>query len=258
MSALQNRIVRLRHLSAMTFNVLFEHGPLVFIHRLRWKLQKKPGYPPMRLAYRYCKGVGVEFGAASYNAFDLPGAMNVAPFSDDPDSPSYQDFLIYKEHQVSLVGHYSKIDLVGYAEDVPVEDASQDYVLSSHVIEHLPNLIAAFLEWNRILKPQGIVFMIFPKRDALPNDAKRPITPLEHFIEDYYSKQTIDTHPVPEGDRIGGHYHVFTVDTVLKLIDWCNQNVQLAWKVEHVEKTDSKVGNGHTIVCRYVPGYTNQ
>ena len=49
---------------------------------------------------------------------------------------------------------------------VAVRDQSEDFILSSHVVEHLPNVIAAFIEWNRIVRDSGYVFMIVPLRDA--------------------------------------------------------------------------------------------
>jgi SAM-dependent methyltransferase len=244
---------RLPQLIARATDVIMEHGPSPLVRWAVWRIQGKPGYPPMQLAYEYCKGNGIEFGAASYNDFRLPHSRNVAPFSDDPTHTDYNDFLIYKAEQMKQAGYYVAIDLVGDAQAVPVEDASQDYILSSHVVEHLPDLISAFVEWNRVLKPDGIILMIFPKRDALPNDATRPITPVEHFVEDYRLKQNADTHAIPEGDRIRGHYHVFTLESMLDLIQWCNEHINLSWEVVKVERTDSKVGNGHTVICRYKP-----
>lgn len=217
--------------------------------------QAEPFYiRTMALAQQYCTGVGVELGAAAHNPFDLPGSINVAPFSDDPTHVDYNDFLLYQQAQVGLCGHYAKVDLVGEAHAMTLGDTSQDYVISSHVVEHLPDLISAFLEWNRILRPGGIIFMVFPKRDAAELDRGRPITPLQHFIDDYTSKQTIWTHPIEGGHGIRGHYHVFTLDSMVELIGWCNQNLKLSWRIEAVEETDSKVGNGHTVVCRYLPG----
>ncbi len=210
-------------------------------------------YPDMALAHQYCVGQGIELGAAAYNSFDLPGSINVAPFADDPSQIDYVDFEFYKGEQIAWCGAYAEVDLVGEAHAIPVEDCSQDYVISSHVIEHLPNLIAAFLEWNRVLKPGGIVFMIFPKRNSLPLDASRAVTPLSHYIEDHYTGQTLYTHGFEGGHGVRGHYHVFTLGSMLELIDWCNHNLELHWKVEAVEETDSKVGNGHTVVCRYLP-----
>ncbi len=211
----------------------------------------------MELAHHYCKGVGIELGAAAHNPFNLPNAINVAPFSDDPESVDYKDFLIYQQEQVRNCGHYAKVDLVGEADAVSVEDRSQDYVISSHVVEHLPDLLSAFMEWNRFLRPGGIIFMIFPKHDAAAMDALRPITPLSHFIEDWHLKRTIWTHSIEEGHGIRGHYHVFTLGSMLELIHWANLNLSLSWKIEAVEETDSKFGNGHTVICRYLPGETH-
>ncbi len=204
----------------------------------------------MELAHQYCQGSGIELGAAAHNPFNLPGSINVAPFSDDPNNVDYQDFLNYREAQIKNCGCYVTVDRVGEADAIPVGDCSQDYIVSSHVVEHLPNLLAAFVEWNRVLKPGGIAFMIFPKHDAAPADVDRPITPLSHFIEDYYVKRTIWDHALDPGHGIRGHYHVFTLGSMLELIHWGNHNLDLKWKVEAVELTDSKVGNGHTVVCR--------
>lgn len=222
---------------------------------LKEMIKEGPIYSsPMKLAHRYCTGSGIELGAAAHNPFDLPNSINVAPFSDDPSHVDYNDFMLYRQEQVRFCGHYVKVDLVGEADAIPVDDHSQDYVISSHVVEHLPNLVTAFLEWNRILRPGGVIFMIFPKRDALAKDVDRPITPLSHYIDDYNQKRTIWTHAVDAGHGIRGHYHVFTLNSMLELIQWANQNLNLGWKLEAVEETDSKVGNGHTVVCRYLPG----
>jgi SAM-dependent methyltransferase len=236
-----------------SLNVLREDGIRVFLHRLAYRLRGRQGHPPMLLAYRYCRGQGIELGAAAYNPFHLKHCRNVAPYSDDPESSAFKDYELYKQHQIEVIGHYTPVDLPGDAINIPVEDNSLDYVLSSHVVEHLPDPIRAFLEWNRVLKSGGVVFMIFPKREALANDAKRPITPLAEFIDDYHKQSTIETHPIAPGDRVGGHYHVFTLESMLELIAWCNDHLNLGWVVVETEATDSKIGNGHTVVCRYEP-----
>lgn len=211
-------------------------------------------YAEMPLAHQFCQGRGLELGASAHNPFNLPGALNVAPFSNDPAHPDYQDYVFFIEHQKELCGAYVEVDIAAEAHAIPLPDNSQDYILSSHVVEHLPNPIAAFLEWNRLLKPGGIVFMIFPKRDALSFDATRPITPLQEFIDDYQNNIDVDTHPITAemGWMRRGHYHVFTLQSMLEIITWCNQNLNLGWHILYTEETDSKQGIGHTIVARYV------
>ena len=103
------------------------------------------------------------------------------------------------------------VDIWAPGDNIPVPDRSEDFIVSSHVVEHLPNLIAAFIEWDRIIRDGGYVFMIVPLKGALPADKSRELTPLPHFVEDYNQKMTLDTHPtdgVP-GER-AGHYHTFT------------------------------------------------
>lgn len=215
---------------------------------------KEPAFgPESALAHRYCLGAGIELGAAAHNPFKLPGAVNVSPYSEDPSDPEFEDFATYKRHQVEKCGRYALVDLAGEANAIPVPDVSQNYVVSSHVVEHIPDLISAFLEWNRVLEPTGIIFMIFPKRDAAELDAVREITPFRHFIEDFALERNADAHPFDGVEpRRRGHYHVFTLNSMLELIEWCNKHIGLNWRIEEVEDTDSKVGNGHTVVARYL------
>jgi SAM-dependent methyltransferase len=123
-----------------------------------------------------------------------------------------------------------------------VEDNSKDYIISSHVVEHVPNLIGAFQEWNRILKKDGIIFMIFPKRDALPADVGRAISTVAKF-DFAYSNTTCDI-------NVHEHVWVFTLESMIELIEHCNKKYDLNWEILETEQTDSKVGNGHTAVCK--------
>ena len=69
---------------------------------------------------------------------------------------------------------------------IPVPDGNEDFIISSHVVEHLPNVIAVFLEWDRIVRDGGYVFMIVPLKGAQAEDQSRELTPLAHFVEDYH------------------------------------------------------------------------
>jgi len=185
-------------------------------------------------------GNGIEFGAASHNTFNLPGSINIAP-GDDAD--------FYREQQIEMCGSYAEIDIVAEAHAVPLPDASQDYIISSHVVEHLPNPIAAFIEWTRLLKPGGIVFMIVPQPDAHPHDAKLPLSTLGEITEAHLLGYTVDTWPY-ETNRRCGHYFRYTLDLMLEVIQWVNDSLKLDWEVVATERVDSKVSNGFTVVCR--------
>jgi ubiquinone/menaquinone biosynthesis C-methylase UbiE len=209
----------------------------------------------MPLAHQYCIGNGLELGAAAHNPFNLAGVLNVAPYSDDPDHYHYKNFQFYKQAQEELCGHYAQVDISGVADDIPVSDNSQDYIVNSHMIEHVTDVIGAFLEWNRVLKPGGVIFMIFPKRDALSTDVSRPITTVDEFVA-IYRKRTSLSQQQREHDT--GHKHVFSLQSMIDLINWCNENLSLSWVIEATEETDSKTINGHTVVARYMPVNANQ
>ena len=50
----------------------------------------------------------------------------------------------------------------GDATNLPFRDGEFDYVINSHLIEHLPNPRIAICEWLRVVKPGGHVCMIIP------------------------------------------------------------------------------------------------
>ena len=205
-------------------------------------------FRPMQLAHDYCKGQGIELGAAAHNSFELPGSKNIAPYTAGvlPDELiSHQ-----QSEEIRICGHYAVVDIEGHATAIPCDKHSQDYIISSHVIEHVPNIIKAFLHWNNIIKPGGIVFMIFPKRDALESDACRPITPLAEFISHYENNVDVYTHPGTEPGNYGQHFHVFDLRSMLRAILWANKHLNLGWEILITEETDSKVSNGHTIIAR--------
>lgn len=78
-------------------------------------------------------------------------------------------------------------------EVLPFPDESQDYVFTSHVLEHIANPIKAINEWFRVLKVGGYLILIVPhqylyeKKKYLPSkwngDHKRFYTPYDLLLE---------------------------------------------------------------------------
>lgn len=65
-----------------------------------------------------------------------------------------------------------------------IKDKQYDFLLASHVLEHIANPFKAISEWLRILKDNGIILIILPHKDGT-FDHKRPVTDLKHLIEDF-------------------------------------------------------------------------
>jgi len=65
-----------------------------------------------------------------------------------------------------------------------VEDERYDFVLASHVLEHLANPLRALAEWRRILRPGGTILVVVPHR-AFTFDHRRPLSIFSHIQDDY-------------------------------------------------------------------------
>lgn len=94
-----------------------------------------------------------------------------------------------------------------------LEDTSQDYVIASHVLEHMADPIGLFDEIYRVLKPGGVALILLPDMRRT-FDHTRPVTSLEHLVAEYeagvtevddahileFIKHTeVDWHPKLEG-----------------------------------------------------------
>lgn len=207
----------------------------------------------MELASRCCQGFGIEIGASAHNPFHLPGAKNVDIVSDDPMSIEYKYHQKWINQQVEMCGAYARVDIPAYAHRIPLADETQDYVIHSHVFEHLPNPLAGLLEWHRLLKPGGILFMVIPKPGSHPDDVGRKIDTWIDVSIAYEMDYTHDTIPSTRHNfahNWGGHYFVYNPASVVEILAAMNTRFQSDWTVLHVEETDSKVGNGFTVVAQ--------
>jgi SAM-dependent methyltransferase len=209
-----------------------------------------PGYfkaSESPLAHLILDGLrGLEIGAAAHNPFGL-STRNVG-LSERIDP---QDFQFFRDQQMQFCGAVAPIDIEADAAAIPAPDSSEDFVLHSHVWEHLPDPLGALLEWVRIVRAGGFLFVIVPKRDAADADKDRPITPLAEYVRYYEEGATHATRSAAEGMPIRGHYNVFSPDTLHAIAEWFNARSEKE-RLEEVAflETDDKVGNGHTIVWR--------
>ncbi len=80
-----------------------------------------------------------------------------------------------------------------------IPDASLDFVVTSHVIEHVRNPLRAFEAIYRKLKPGGQFVLAVPDKPRT-FDKDRELTTLDHLILDYEQ-------PDPERDK--AHYREF-------------------------------------------------
>ena len=135
-------------------------------------------------------GVGLEIGGPS-DVFKDSGVLPVYPMVKTLDNCNFAAETTWEgvidEGMTFNYGAESNPgrQYIGEASDLnQIASASYDFVLSSHVIEHVANPLKALSEWVRILKDDGILVLLVPHKEGT-FDHKRPATTLEHLIEDF-------------------------------------------------------------------------
>lgn len=132
-----------------------------------------------------------------------------------------------------------------------IPDAHYDCVLSSHMLEHSSNPVAALMEWHRVLKPGGMLILVLPD-PTQTFDHRRPVTTMKHLIEDYQiMRDESDLTHLPEILRLHDlardpdapdsaefrsrcesngqlrcmHHHVFDLNLCEELLEYCDYSV---------------------------------
>lgn len=123
-----------------------------------------------RLARKYLRGTGIEFGALNA-PLDLPRGAKVI-YADVEEAKS--------NYKIAATP-----DIVADIETMKgIEDCSVDFIIANHVLEHLENPLRALQTIHRVLRSSGIAFIALPDK-RFTFDRKRPTTSLDHIIADY-------------------------------------------------------------------------
>ena len=54
-----------------------------------------------------------------------------------------------------------------WPDQLPIEASAVDFLYTSYVLEHIPNLDSAMTEWSRVVTPGGVMIHVVPSMDAL-------------------------------------------------------------------------------------------
>jgi SAM-dependent methyltransferase len=90
----------------------------------------------------------------------------------------------YVDRVNSFAGADSQIDIQADGAALPFPTGELDYLCSSHVLEHLVNPIAGLLEWHRVLRLGGLLYLVVPDK-RFTFDEPRPLTRPSHIIDDF-------------------------------------------------------------------------
>jgi predicted SAM-dependent methyltransferase len=201
---------------------------------------------------QYFRGRGVEIGAL-WKRFPLPTAA----------SPWYLDRLDPDQlgrHYVELKGAVVKPDIIADAAQLPFRDASLNFIIASHVLEHLHFPLSALRRWHDALAPGGVLLLCVPdKRHTF--DRHRARTPITHLLDEEKHPEKFDrrAHFADWVQNVSGrspasaefvselnhlmeidysiHYHVWTDADIKELIEYTRLSGGLGWKVAIFWKT---------------------
>lgn len=144
--------------------------------------------------------LGLEIGGAS-EIFSDRGPLPVYTIAQALDNINFSSRTFWSEagHQSAYApspelqaGKTYVVDSDGLAN---LASESYDFVVSSHVVEHLANPIKNVLEWRRLTKRGGAILIVAPYK-RYSYDRRREITKIDHLISDFENNvsESDDTH----------------------------------------------------------------
>ncbi len=195
--------------------------------------------------------VGIEIGGPS-SIFQKRNIIPIYPIINSLDNCNFSISTVWEgKINEGLTYLYDKSHEQGRqylleATDLsPIANETYDFLLSSHMIEHTANPIKALKEWRRVIKEGGHLILVIPHKDGT-FDHNRPITTLDHLIQDYenditekdltHMDEILDLHDLSMDLEAGTHqefsersknnyenrcfhHHVFNSSLVIELID---------------------------------------
>jgi SAM-dependent methyltransferase len=134
------------------------------------------------LARRYLRGEGIEIGALHF-PLRVPPAARVRYVDLAPRSQ------LLARHSNAVYGNPQWVVETDIIDDCELlgtfADASLDFIIANHTLEHTQDPIAALKQGLRVLRAGGIFFLTLP--DARHTfDALRARTPIEHLLRDHH------------------------------------------------------------------------
>ena len=140
--------------------------------------------PREDLARRYLTGKGIEIGAG-YWPLRLPPGVGVRYVDYVSRERLVEESAGWAAEAHLDPGSIPRVDVIDDVERLSTfADATEDFVIANHVLEHAEDPIGALRNLLRVVRADGIVFLTLP--DARQSwDARRPRTTIEHLLRDH-------------------------------------------------------------------------
>ena len=199
------------------------------------------------VAQWFLRGDGIEIGAL-HNPMPMPPLARVKYVDRMPAESLRAQYPELKD--LPLVAP----DIIDNGETLStVAAASQDFIIASHFLEHCQNPIATLRTFMRVLRPDGILFLVIPDK-LYTFDKDRPSTTPEHIVRDFeegpeWSREQhyreyarlVDHAAAGEVEEQRArylmdmdysiHFHVWTKPEVMGLFAFVNEKYNLGYQV---------------------------
>lgn len=198
-----------------------------------------------RLLARHLRGRGIEIGAL-WRKFPVPRRARVYYVDRTVEEGLHRQ---YSEVAAPLIAP----DVVADAMCLPFGSRSVDFIIGSHVLEHLPFPLAALRHWYDALRPGGVLLLKIPDK-RFTFDLRRDNTTLQHLIEEEGSHAHFDkeAHFREWVEKVVGrtpgtrefeeqlaqllacdysiHYHAWTDNGIREIVDYSRTEMGLRWE----------------------------
>lgn len=213
------------------------------------------GNPRELLSKRYLGGKGIEIGAAHQ-------PLKVTPTTH----VKYVDIASTPDLRI-LWPEIAKLDIV----DVDIVDngemlktfkkSSLDFIIANHFIEHCLDPIGTILNFYRVLKPHGVIYLAVPdKRRTFDKD--RPLTTYNHLLEEHKGSKSFQEEHTLEyvklAEKVKGkvkaqnranvliksdyriHFHVWTQAEFIELIQSMAKDFSVLIEIEAMVQSNNE------------------
>ena len=181
------------------------------------------------LVLDHMKGKGLEIGAY-IQPFPYDINTTTMVYQDRFDTEYLKKMATGNPH--FPIENVAKVDVIGDAHEKHFENNCFDFIVNSHLFEHLYNPLLALKNWLLQLKDGGYLYIVIPDKNET-FDSPRDVTSVDHIIDDFKGNITstsrdhyIDfygkVHGVTDIDKYCDnkddfHVHTFTNDSVMDL-----------------------------------------
>jgi SAM-dependent methyltransferase len=220
----------------------------------RWIYRKRRIY--LESSSLFTNKNGVEIGGPS-QVFSVNGPMPLYKDLGSLDNVNYSNKTFWSSADEGNNFVYSKTkpsgnQIISDAINLDkIQSSTYDFLLASHVIEHIANPIKAIYEWKRVIKNNGFLVILAPDKRRT-YDKNRKITKIDHIISDYeneiseddstHFEEVIKFHDISNDSTLQNrdelkertyknfenrmlHHHVYDENLLIDILKHCNLEI---------------------------------